>query len=137
MENGPGQNQYEQQFYKYSTLNHPAENKFEGNKFEGVSSTNATTFRNTTQNIIPPNVPMNSNTINFNSQGYTSSIQGKPWEVPATTTATSQFARPYSSIQGSTQVVTSTSGPAGGEGSDFLRKIDEQLQASRKQFPSS
>ena len=134
--------QYEQQFYKYSTMNPPVE----GN-FGGVESNQTAVFRNTTSNIVSPPPPQpqplpstNTNTLNFNSQGYSSSIQGKPWEMapPAPTTTTSQFARPYSSIQGSTQVVTSTSVQGGtGGSSDFLRRIDEQLQASRKQFPSS
>jgi len=99
------------------------------------SNNNSVGFRNTTTSVITSN---NNNTINYNSQGYNASP--KPWEVPpAPTTATSQFApRPYSSVQGSTQVVSSISGPSSsGEGSDFLRKIDQQLEASRKQFPSS
>ena len=139
MENGPTQTQYEQQFYKYSTMNPPVE----GN-FGGVGANNTVGYRSTTSNIVspppPPPLPStNANTFNLNSQGYSSSIQGKPWDMPpATTTTTSQFARPMSSIQGSTQVVTSTSVQGGtGESSDFLRRIDEQLQASRKQFPSS
>lgn len=125
--NGPPPVNYEQQFHKYSTMHQP---------IEGLGSNNATGYRNTTTSVITSN---NNNALNYNSQGY--KVSPKPWEVPgpAPTTTTSQFAppRPYSSIQGSTQVVSSISGPSSGEGSDFLKKIDQQLEASRKQFPSS
>ena len=122
---GPSPINYEQQFHKYSAMNSPV---------EVSSTTNLNGYRNTTTTSV---VPTNNNALNYNSQGYNSSP--KPWEMPpAPTTTTSQFApRPYSSITGSTQVVSSISGPSSGDGSDFLRKIDQQLEASRKQFPSS
>ena len=102
------QGAYEQQFHKYSELNNDANRQ--------ATYSNIETVKHTTFTSEQPN------TINYNSNP-------KPWDLPPPTT-TSQFSRPY----GSTQVVSSMG--ASDSSNDFLKKIDEQLEASRRQFPN-
>jgi hypothetical protein len=109
---------HEQIFYRYANLNH-----------EPLS--NGVTYA---PPLRAPTLPLN--TLNAQTT-FTSSP--RPWQQPPSAVITSQFApRPQSSFQASTQVITSTMQASTGDGSsDFLKKIDQQLEASRKQFPSS
>jgi hypothetical protein len=80
-----------------------------------------------------------NSTINFTQNGFTNFSQ-----PPAITSGyapvgfSSQLARPLSAVQATSQVVGSGVGlpKATDSSSDFLRRIDEQLEQSRRQFPT-
>lgn len=130
-------NHYEQQFHKYSTLN------------PNLPSTAITTPNlhlnsvTTHNNVINYQTSTNIPNLNFNKNGYAQ----QAFVQPTFTTSNyapvgfnSQFSRPISVVQATSQVVAPVSGgilpPSNDNSSDFLRKIDEQLESSRRQFPT-
>ena len=107
-----------------------------GNNFSNLNTVNVS--NNALNYQTASNVPiLNFNQNTFNQPNFVSPTFTTSNYIPAG--FNSQFSRPINVVQTTSQAIPQVSGinlPSNDNSSDFLKKIDEQLEHSRKQFPS-
>ena len=134
---------FEQQFHKYSNLiTNPKQQTNQSNNLQiNLPPSNALNNYNSTIQTNALNYQTgNAPNLTFNQQAFN---QTKATFAPTFTTSNytpttfnSQFSRPINVVQTTSQVVPPIIlPPSNDNSSDFLRKIDEQLEHSRRQFP--